>query len=47
VPWTPPEWDYIDMVRQWSQLGFVVPKTAGDTTEYAEDERFLERPTTV
>jgi hypothetical protein len=47
APWTPPEWDYIDMVRQWSQLGFVVTKTAGGTTEHVEDERALERPVTV
>ena len=47
APWAPAEWDYIDMVRQWSQLGFVVTKTVGNTTEHVEDERFLDRPATV
>ena len=47
APWAPPEWDYIDMVRQWSQLGFIVARTVAGTTEYVEDERSVERPATV
>jgi L-lysine epsilon oxidase-like protein len=47
APWAPAEWEYIDMVRQWSQLGFVVARTTDNVTEYVEDERFLERPATV
>ena len=45
--WAPAEWDYIDMVKQWSQLGFVVARTTGTITEHVEDERFLNRPVSV
>jgi hypothetical protein len=39
--WAPPDWQHIDMVNKWAQLGFVVAKTVGDTVEYVEDERSL------
>jgi hypothetical protein len=42
--WAPPEWEHIDMVEKWSQLGFVVAKTVANTVEYVEDERFLNSP---
>jgi hypothetical protein len=40
--WVPPDWEHIDMVKKWSQLGFVVPKTVEDKVEYVEEERFVE-----
>jgi hypothetical protein len=47
APWAPAEWHYIDMVRHWSSLGFVVARTAAGATEHVEDERFLARPVTA
>jgi hypothetical protein len=40
APWTP-EWQHRDMVDRWSQLGFVVPVTVGNSIEYVEDERAI------
>jgi L-lysine epsilon oxidase-like protein len=37
--WTPDDWDLIDMVKNWSKLGFVVAKTVANTIEFVEDER--------
>ena len=37
--WTPDDWDLIDMVKNWSKLGFVVEKTVANKVEVLEDER--------
>jgi hypothetical protein len=42
--WRPPDWDHLDMVEKWSQLGFVVARTVGNTVEYVEDERSVAPP---
>jgi hypothetical protein len=42
--WVPADWEYVDMVEKWSQLGFVVPKTVANKVQYVEDERFLQPP---
>jgi hypothetical protein len=44
VKWVPPNWEPIDMVNKWSQLGFVVAKTIDNKVEYVEDERSVEPP---
>jgi hypothetical protein len=44
--WTP-DWEPIDMVKNWAQLGFVVTKATAGKVEFVEDERFVgsESPT--
>jgi len=37
--WEPDDWDLIDMVKNWSKLGFVVEKTVANKVELLEDER--------
>ena len=37
--WTPDDWELIDMVKNWSKLGFVVAKTVANNVEFVEDER--------
>jgi hypothetical protein len=34
-----PKWGYEEMVKRWSQLGFVVAKTVDNKVEYVEEER--------
>src|SRR5262249_17024683 len=42
--WTPDGWDLIDMVKNWSKLGFVVAKTVANKVELVEDERSPDLP---
>jgi hypothetical protein len=42
--WVPFDWNPLDMVEKWSQLGFVVAKTVANTVEYVEDERSVKPP---
>lgn len=44
APWAPTDWEEIDMLKHWSQLGFVVAKTVANGVEYVEDERTLALP---
>jgi hypothetical protein len=41
IEWTPPEWNFLSMVDDWSKLGFVVEKMSAGQVEYVEDERSL------
>jgi hypothetical protein len=42
VEWTPPAWEYLNMVDSRSKLGFVVERIAEGQVEYVEDERTLD-----
>jgi hypothetical protein len=37
--WAPDNWEYIDMVKNWSKLGFVVETTVANKIDFVEDER--------
>jgi hypothetical protein len=37
--WIPPSWKRLDMVKEWSKLGFVVNTTSLGKMKYVEDER--------
>ena len=37
--WVPNKWNLVDMVNQWSQLGFIVEDKSGGKTRYVENER--------
>ena len=39
VEWVPSQWRELDMVNNWSQLGFVIEKKTADKVQYVEDER--------
>ena len=44
IKWTPKDWHLIDMVNNWSKLGFVVAKTVANKVEFVEDERSPDLP---
>jgi hypothetical protein len=46
--WMPPDWTRKDMVENWMQLGFVVPKAIASKVQYVVDETLLQpqSPTT-
>jgi hypothetical protein len=44
IKWTPKDWDLIDMINNWSKLGFVVAKTVANKVEFVEDERSPDLP---
>ena len=44
--WTP-DWKHMDMVKNWSHLGFVVAKTVAGKVQYVEDERSIAEPADV
>lgn len=37
--WVPEEWTLVEMVNQWSHLGFIVEDKSSGKTRYVEDER--------
>lgn len=39
VEWVPNEWEELDMVEKWTQLGFVIEKKLAGKVQYVEDER--------